>query len=95
MIYSVTITVQADLVNSWLNYMQKKHIQEVIDTGCFSHAKIYQSEEELHTFRIDYFAHSKEDLDIYFERFAEHLRADHVAHFPNGLKVSRAIWTSI
>lgn len=38
-IYSVTIRLQKQSEQEWLDFMQKKHMRDVLDTGYFEKAK--------------------------------------------------------
>ena len=46
-------------------------------------------------FRVRYVAHSREALERYLQHHAPRLRADVSSHFPDGVVLSRAEWTSV
>ena len=39
-IYNVTVNVDDDVLSSWLDWMTKKHIPDVLDTGLFIDCKL-------------------------------------------------------
>lgn len=95
MIYTLHIQVEQEFVEKWIEYMKTKHIQDVLQTGCFTKAVMYRSEEQELIFRIDYYANSKVELEQYLSRYSNKLRDDHVSHFPKGVTISRNLWKPI
>ena len=77
-IYNVTIKVANAICEPWLQWLQKEHIPEVIQTGCFTHATILRlleiDDSEGPTFAIQYFAESKSLYNRYIEKFAVEMR---------------------
>ncbi|MEG0918279.1 MAG: DUF4286 family protein, partial [Myroides sp.] len=39
-IYNVTINIDESVHEQWLNWMQTKHIKEMLNTGCFKSARL-------------------------------------------------------
>lgn len=78
-IYNVTINVQEDIHDEWVNWMKKEHIPEMLNTGKFSKAlmtKVLVKEEMGGiTYSVQFTAESKEVLQKYYEEDAETLRA--------------------
>ncbi|HPH84312.1 MAG TPA: DUF4286 family protein [Ferruginibacter sp.] len=77
-IYNVTIKVETGIAAEWLNWLQKEHIPEVIETGCFTRATVLKllevDETEGPTFAVQYFAESKALYNQYIEKFAPLMR---------------------
>ena len=77
-IYNVTIKVRNEIHSSWLDWLKNEHVPEVLDTGCFSDARILQllevDDTEGPTFAIQYFAESKAAYNQYLEKYAPYLR---------------------
>lgn len=77
-IYNVTVKADTSIAGAWLDWMQKEHIPEMIDTGCFTHANILhlyeQDDEEGVTYAIQYHALNRESYEKYLEEFAAGLR---------------------
>jgi hypothetical protein len=69
-IYNVTINIHESVHNQWLNWMQQKHIPEILATGKFSSARIVKVliEEEMGgtTYSVQYTTDSKETLEKYY-----------------------------
>lgn len=89
-IYEITATVRADLVEEYEKYMLERHIPDLMATNYFSGARISRSGEN--RYRIQYEAHDQKALDEYLATEAVRLRADFLAHFGEGIEVSRENW---
>lgn len=84
-IYNVTINIDKSVEQEWLNWMQQKHIKEVLDTNLFLEAKLLKIlvDEELGgvSYAVQYLAKSKADLASYYTDFAPKLRQEGMALF--------------
>lgn len=84
-LYNVTVKIEEEIAEQWLNYMLTKHIQDVIDTGCFMNARISKmiahSEDAGPTYSIQYLAPSMKELHKYQAHFAPALQKEHVELF--------------
>ena len=89
-IYEITATVRADLIEEYEKYMRKRHIPDLLATGFFGGARIARAGEN--RYRIQYEAYNQKALDEYLEMEAARLRADFLAHFAEGVEVSRENW---
>jgi hypothetical protein len=87
--YEVTAVVRADLIDGYEAYM-RRHIPELLATGCFERASFARS--TVNRYRIRYDARDQQSLDRYLAEHAQRLRADFVEHFPEGVDVSRENW---
>lgn len=91
-IYNVTVNIDNDVHQDWLNWIEK-HIQEVLATGRFSSAKLTQVlvDEEMGgvTYSIQYTANTREDLDDYYSIDAPKLRSDGMKLFADKMVVFR------
>ncbi|NCT16877.1 MAG: DUF4286 domain-containing protein [Flavobacteriaceae bacterium CG_4_8_14_3_um_filter_34_10] len=78
-IYNVTINIEEDIHDRWLQWMREEHIPEMLATGKFSNAKMCRVlvEEEMGglTYSIQYTTDSKETLEKYYTEDAARLRA--------------------
>lgn len=78
-IYIVTINVQEDIHEEWVNWMKKEHIPEMLDTGKFSKALMSRVmvEEEMGgmTYSVQYTTESEEMLQRYYDENASALRS--------------------
>ena len=89
-IYEITATVRADLIEAYERYMRETHIPDLLATGFFGGARIARTAEN--RYRIDYEARDRAALDEYLNTEAARLRADFLAHFPEGVEVARENW---
>ena len=83
--YNVTINIHESVHEKWLDWMQNKHIKDVIATGKFSSARMVKVlvEEEMGglTYAIQYTTDSKETLQRYYNEDAPRLREEGVKLF--------------
>ena len=84
-IYNVTINIEDDVHTQWLDWMQNKHIPDMLGTGKFLKAKLCKVlvDEELGgtTYSIQYTTKDKETLERYYKEDADRLRADGLERF--------------
>lgn len=77
-IYNVTTNIHESVHEQWLQWMQQKHIPEVLATGKFSSARIVRVliEEEMGgtTYSVQYTTDSKKTLEKYYQEDAPKLR---------------------
>lgn len=78
-IYNVTINVQEDIHDRWLQWMKEEHIPEMLKTKKFSKAlmsKVMVTEPMGGiTYSVQYRTKDKETLQKYYKENAEELRA--------------------
>jgi hypothetical protein len=89
-IYEITAAVQAELVEEYEKYMRERHIPDLLATGYFRGAYFTRSAEN--RYRIQYHARDRAALENYLQTEAGRLRADFLAHFPEGIGLSRENW---
>jgi hypothetical protein len=79
-LYNVTINIDNSVHDIWLNWMQEKHIPEVLATGKFTSARLIKVliTEEMGgtTYAIQYTTDSKDTLDKYYIEDAPRLREE-------------------
>lgn len=77
-IYNVTINVQEDVHDKWVDWMKKEHIPDMLNTGKFIKAlmtRVVVTEEMGGvTYSVQYTAESKQMLERYYEEDAKTLR---------------------
>lgn len=77
-IYNVTINIQEDVEQQWLNWMQKEHIPAMLNTGKFSKALLSRVnvEEPMGgvTYSVQYTTQNKATLQAYYHEDATELR---------------------
>lgn len=83
-VYNVTISLDVNVAEDWLNWMRETHVPDVMATGHFRDSKIcrvHGEEEGGVTYAIMYTAISQEDLDTYEENHSPRLQAEHTEKF--------------
>lgn len=83
-IYNVTVNIDYDVHDEWLNWMQEVHIPEVMETGMFKEAriaKILAEEEGGKSYAIQYLCESMEVYEKYRDHFAPVMQQKHTSKF--------------
>jgi uncharacterized protein DUF4286 len=79
-IYNVTINIHESVHDQWLDWMQTKHINEVLATGKFTSARLIRVliEEEMGgvTYSVQFTTDCKETLQKYYAEDAPRLREE-------------------
>lgn len=89
--YEITSEVRSDLVERYEAYMRRRHIPELLATGCFAGASFATAAPG--RYRVRYEAHDPPALERYLAGHAPRLRAHFEAEFPEGIALSREVWT--
>jgi len=90
--YEVTIHLDdPSLADALERYMIDTHLADVFASGCFVDAQFERADD----YRTRYTVASQADLDRYVSDHAPRMRADFIAHFPTGLTVTRAVWSTL
>ena len=91
--YEVVVQAAAELSEKLEEYMRRKHIPEILATGCF--IRIVFQRGEGSRFRTSYTAETRADLERYLAHHTAEFRSDFQAHFPRGVAATREIWTDV
>lgn len=79
-IYNITINIDESIHDQWLDWMQNKHIKDVLSTKKFTSARLVKVlvDEEMGgiTYSVQYFAPSKQHLNEYHLQHADLLRQE-------------------
>lgn len=78
-IYNVTVNVEKEIANEWLQWMKGIHIPNVLKTDCFTSYKILKmlnehTDVEGLTYAVQYFATDIKIINTYFSQFAPKLQ---------------------
>ena len=92
-IYEVTAAVEARLAEAYERYMRQHHIPDVLASGCFRSADFASAAPG--RYRMRYEASTDEDLERYLAMHAPRLREDAASRFPEGVVLSREVWTAL
>lgn len=94
-LYNVTIKIEVDSHDKWLDWMKKKHIPDVLQTDCFLSCRmsriLAQNEEDGITYSIQYLAASMKDFHRYQAHFAPKLQQDLHQQFADKYVVFRTM----
>ena len=84
-IYNVTTNIHETVHQQWLEWMQQKHIPEILALGKFSSARLVKVlvEEEMGgiTYSVQYVTDSKATLEKYYQEDAPRLRQEAIQLF--------------
>lgn len=95
-IYNVSVSIDKEIEQDWYHWMIETHIPDVVDTGYFLHAEIFQQleplgEEGRSAYQIRYTSPSQEHLNNYQRDAAPRLQADHTQRYQGRFSASRTI----
>ncbi len=92
-LYNVTINIHESVHDAWMQWMQEKHINDMLATGKFTSARMVKVlvEEEMGgtTYSIQYTTDSKETLQKYYDEDAERLREEGLRLFADKMLAFR------
>ena len=95
LLYNVTVKINKDVEEEWLQWMRDVHIPEVMNAGMFIESHIcrllYQPEEDDPTYVIQYVCKNRKLLDHYFEKHAPALREEHDKRYKNQFIAFRTV----
>lgn len=91
--YEVRVTVREDMREAFEFYMRRKHLREILATGCFKAIHFERADEFV--YRSRYEAASRAHLDRYLKEHAAHFRADFMVHCPEGCTVTREVLETV
>jgi hypothetical protein len=89
--YEITAEVREDLVTSYETFMSGTHVPGLLATGHFVGASFCRATAG--RYRIRYEARDAAALERYLAEHAPRLRAHFDAQFPDGVQLSREVWT--
>jgi hypothetical protein len=84
-LYNVTVGIDKDVEQEWVQWMRSEHIPKVMQTGMFVENKIYKvlhdQDEGSVSYSVQYFAPTIEQVTSYFEKYAPALLEEHRIRF--------------
>lgn len=93
-IYNVTVNIDNDVHDDWLQWMKTVHVPDVVATGCFTDGNIFKimvDEQQGTSYSIQYKANSMDDVNRYLETFAPALREQHTARYKDKFVAFRTL----
>jgi hypothetical protein len=83
-IYNVTVSIDADMHDAWMEWMTGTHIADVLATGLFTQARMHRvlaEEDSGPTYAIQYTAPDMAHYERYRDEHAPRLQAEAHARF--------------
>lgn len=84
-LYNVTVGIDADIEQEWVQWMKTTHIPDVLRTGLFVDYKFYKvlhdNSDGSISYSVQYFATSIENVVLYLEKLAPALVEEHRQKF--------------
>lgn len=96
--YNVTISVDPDISEDWINWMKQEHIPEVMETGIFDSFRIFKvllQQDESITFSVQYFTDTMAKLQQYHAVHAPGLQAKVSERYGDKLVAFRTVLESV
>lgn len=93
-LYNVTISIDTNVENEWLQWMKEVHIPDVMNTGLFIDNKIcriHAEEEGGKSYSIQYLAKSWVEYNQYQDIFAPKLQQKHTNKYAGKFAAFRTI----
>ena len=97
LIYNVTVNIDEEVHDTWLEWMQDEHIPAVMECGLFNDSHIFRvlADDEGFTYSIQYTCTSMGKLESYFEKHAPKLQEEHKIRFNDKFVAFRTILEEI
>lgn len=89
--YEITAQVAPERRAAYEAYMRETHIPDLLATGCFDGASLLHAGEG--RYRARYETPTQAALDEYLRDHADRLRKHFTHHLPDGIELSREVWT--
>lgn len=96
-VYSVTVSIDKAVEADWLDWMQKVHVPEVMETGYFLESHVQRLLEpaphdpDSATYNFQYVCASMSEFNAYQEREAPRLQAGHTQRYKDRFVAFRTI----
>jgi hypothetical protein len=97
-IYNVTVKVEYEIEQDWLDWMKNVHIPEVMKTNCFQSykmLKLLMEDPEGTNYAIQYFCENMEKMNEYNEKFAPSLKEAHANRYKDKFIAFRTLLEDI
>ncbi len=84
-IYNVTVKLEKDIVEEWLQWMKQEHIPELMKTGLFVDSRLCRllehDDDDTKTYIAQYFLDSMEHYNTYISEHAPRMREKGLQRF--------------
>ena len=94
-LYNVTIKVETDTADAYINWMKDEHIPDLMNTGLFADCRLCrlleQDEAEGVTFAAQYYCNDIEQYNSYIDKYAAIMREKAFKKFGNKFVAFRTV----
>lgn len=93
-IYNVTVKIDINHHDEWLEWMRTKHIPDVMDTGCFEYHRIHKvlvDDQDGVNYAIQYGCKDMDRLNEYQEKHAPELQKEHSERYKDKFVAFRTL----
>ncbi len=94
-LYNVTITIEPEIHDAWLDWMRNQHLHAVMATGMFLERRLSRlllpDNPDQITYSAQYLCADMEKLERYRRDFAPALQQDGINRFGNRMLIFRTI----
>lgn len=98
-VYNVTIKIDTEAHDSWVEWMTYTHIPDVLNTGLFTGHKMLrlleQDDTEGFTYVIQYFCKDLSTFKLYEEKYSPLLRRQHTERYKNKFVAFRTLMEAV
>ncbi len=98
-VYNVTVKVAHSIADQWLEWLNKEHVPEVMESECFTHFKILRlleiDDSEGPTYISQFYAESKSLYNMYIEKYAQALREKSFEKWGDGFIAFRSVMSVV
>lgn len=95
LIYNVTVKVDWSIHDEWVQWMLNEHLPEMINTSCFTNAKLLRlletEEDDGPTYAAQYFAANRSDYDRYIKDHAPATRKKYTKKWGDNVLAFRSL----
>lgn len=99
LIYNVTIQMNWEIHETWLQWMQEIHMPAVVGTGCFTDSRLLRvletDETDGPTYAAQYTASTRDQYDRYIAEYSQALRQDGIEKWGSGFIAFRTLMTIV
>lgn len=92
-VYSVTISLDANIEAEWVEWMKQAHIPDVLRTKCFSSCRMFRvvDASDRPSYVMQYECASLEEYHRYRDQFAPALQKEHSDRYAGQFQGSRQV----
>lgn len=99
-LYNVTVNIDSDVEQDWIEWMKETHIPEVMETGFFTEHRMMkmlsEAEDETgRTYAVQYMADSLDELETYLNTVATKLQKASIIRYGTKLAAFRTVMEEV